>query len=180
MHDGKLRHDGDTVEAMSVYHDLLGSPRALDDESAPDLGPAVGRQAAVLEGIELRGPDGEATRHVETGSDVVVEATIRFQQPVENPLFGLVVVSEGGVQVYGEHWPLEELLGRTSFAAGDTFDIRAAFPAELPTGSYTIQLGLATAEERRLAGVPEPILFFSTGRRTVRGVADLRARLSKR
>jgi ABC-2 type transport system ATP-binding protein len=173
VHDGEVRYDGDTVEGMSVYHDLLGTSVSTEDGMSGDSPEFV--RAAEIQELELRGADMEPTRHVEVGSAATLTATIRFLEPVELPLLGMVVTNEAGIQVYGDHWPLNRPGG---YAAGDEVKVQTSFSTHLATGSYSVNFGLATMEIPRIGSGAVPVLFFVTGRRVVRGIADLQGKLT--
>lgn len=174
IHAGAVRHDGPTVDGISLYHDLLGQPVDADDAMPTDR--ATTAHAADIESLELLGADGEPTRHAEVGDTLSVEATIRVRQSVPDALIGLVVFSEGGVHVYGEHWGLSEFLNGRDLGPGDSVRMRFDIEAELATGSYSLQIGLATPTSDQIATPSPPVLFFTTGRGRVRGIADLHGR----
>jgi len=165
VHQGEIRHDGGTLEALSTYHELIGE---LDEttSSAP-VGGSL--QTADILDVDLVGEDGQPTRHVDAGERVAVEATVRFRRPVLEPRVSLTISSEGGTHVYGEHWPLPS--GQPPNPATE-LKVRIAFQPVLATGSYTVNLGLASGKEDA-APRPAPLFFFVTGRPLVRGIADL-------
>ena len=172
IHDGALRFDGDTTEAIALYHELLGSPVDENDPTLANTPRYVG--AAALDRVEFLGPDGAPTRHIDSGEPVVVEVDVRFLRAFETqPVLGVTVLNESSINVYGESWPLP--MGEGGFAEGDLVRVRVALRPEVATGSYSLQVALATYDRARLAHLPSPILFFVTGRAGVRGVADLHA-----
>jgi ABC-type polysaccharide/polyol phosphate transport system ATPase subunit len=174
VHAGALRHDGATVDAISLYHELLGQPADLDEETT--LGDTGEGHSADIESIELLGPDGKPTRHAEVGTTLTVETSVRMREHVPDVLVGLVVFSEGGVHVYGEHWPLAELTDGRHLGAGDRVRLRFDIDAALATGSYSLQIGLASLSKEQIAAPSAPVLFFTTGRARVRGIVDLGGR----
>ncbi len=174
VHGGAVRYDGATVDGISLYHELLGQPVDFDDESPrTDTG---GAHSADIEFVELLGPDGQPTRHTEVGTTLTVEASVKIREHVPDAVVGLVVFSEGGVHVYGEHWSLSELVGGRDVAAGERLRLRFDFEAALATGSYSLQLGVASLSDAQVAAPSRPILFFTTGRARVAGVVDLGGR----
>ncbi|MEY2406999.1 MAG: lipopolysaccharide transport system ATP-binding protein, partial [Acidimicrobiaceae bacterium] len=98
IHNGELRHDGDTVAGLSLYHELLGEPRDVEDVVSFDEPAAI--DAGELSDVRFLGPDGAPTRHAATGETMTVEATITVRQPVANPVLSIGIVTEGGVYVY--------------------------------------------------------------------------------
>ncbi len=174
IHDGELCFNGDTVEAIALYHELLGT--SSDPDSTMEANTARYIAAADIEHLELVGPDGQPTRHIDTGTEIALELTARFRRAFsDRAMLGVTLFNEGGVHVYGQSWPLS---AEGSFDAGDVVRARVALHPELATGSYSVQVALATLDRARLAPVPPPILLFATGRKGVRGIADMRAQLT--
>ena len=173
IHDGELRHDGDTVEGLSLYHELLSEPRDVEDFAANDVLRAI--DVADIDDVSLLGPDGEPSHHFATGDAVTVEALLTIREAVEQPLLGIGIVTESGTYAYGEAWPLGGIDG---FDGVGRVRIRVTLSGALATGSYSLHIGLASPSHRSLAPPPQPILFFVTGRPTVRGIVDLEGRLT--
>ena len=173
IHNGELRHDGDTVEALSLYHELLGEDHddgatvASDDPAAIDAGE--------LSHVRLLGAGGEETRHAATGDSLTIEVTITIREPVVDPILGMNVVTEGGVRAYGENWRIDDVKG---WDGAGPMRVRISFSAAMATGSYSLHLSLGSPRHSRIAPPAPPILFFVTGRATVGGIADLATELS--
>ena len=180
VHDGELRYDGGTVEALSLYHELLSEPRDVDDFAPGDgqhtpVGELATIDAAEVEDVRLLGPDGTPAHHFDTGDTVTVEASITIREPVEHPIFGIGIVTEAGAHAYGERWRLASIEG---FDGTGSFWMRVTLTAALATGSYSLHVGLASeAHPSIVSSPPPPILFFVTGRSAVGGVVDLGGRL---
>jgi ABC-type polysaccharide/polyol phosphate transport system ATPase subunit len=173
IHNGELRHDGDTVSGLSLYHELLGEPRDVEDVVSFDEPAAI--DAGELSDVRLLGPGGAPTRHAATGETMTVEATITVRQPVADPVLGIGIVTEGGVHVYGEAWPLDKLEG---WDGSGPLRVRISFSAALATGSYSLHVGLGSLVHSRIAPPAPPVLFYVTGRLTVEGVVDLGSELT--
>jgi ABC-type polysaccharide/polyol phosphate transport system ATPase subunit len=171
VHDGTVRHDGGTPDAISLYHDLLGEEREIDGaEFVPpherfDISAAVTR-------LELIGPNGLPTAHVESQQDVMLRAHVRFDRPADGPVFGLRIVSEAGVLVYGKvAWETD-----ATFAAGSEARVEVRLKPMLSTGSYSAQVGIRSRDASTTLSRPSsPLLFYVVGRRGVTGLADLDA-----
>jgi ABC-2 type transport system ATP-binding protein len=174
IHAGEVRHDGDTVEAISLFHDLLGQLNTVEDDLV--VGRVTTSEAAEIESMELFGPDGLPTRHSTAGETLALEATIRFREVVPDAVLALVLFSEGGVHVYAEQWLVTELADGRVLEPGESLKVHLEFDAELATGSFSVQVGLGSGTSTQIARPPAPILFFNTGRARVRGVADLQGR----
>jgi len=173
LHDGTLRHNGSTHDAISLFHDLLGERREDSDGLEPVSDDASLDERLILESSRLLGPDGQPSNHVEVGDEVTIHQRFRVEADVDDPVFGVSVVNEAGVEVYGDSTPW---VARTSLATGTHVDAEIRLRAALATGSYTIQVAVIRADGTLLARVPHPTLFYVHGRGRVRGVADLDAR----
>lgn len=171
IHDGRVRHDGDTEEAISLFHQLLGEDRDLDGHRMPGHGHVLD-EAAVIEGYEICDATGAPTRFIETGGEALFRMNVRFLRDVESPVFGIQIVNEAGVAVYtgSTNWA-----GSGHHAAGSTATVEARMRLPLTTGSYTAQLGASSAYNAETIAVPpRPILFYISGS-VAHGVVDLAA-----
>lgn len=170
LHDGEQVFLGPTPEAISVYHELLTSaPRgATSSPSRPDV-------VCPVESITttLLGPDGGTTAFVHHDDTVTFRITVGFRAPVKRPVYGLVVNSATGVNVYSES---TELTGPHEPITGPcevSIDVRVH--AGLVTGSYeargVVHWGGSVDE-----GIgSRSVSFYVSGRRLVLGIADLQA-----
>jgi ABC-type polysaccharide/polyol phosphate transport system ATPase subunit len=169
LHDGTLRHDGDTNGAIALFHDLLG--QQVSGGVGPVPASTDNSDIATAEEFTLVGPGGAGTAHLNAGEDVTFRIVVRFERDVVDPVFGLAVFTDSGIQVYGETSPWS---GAGRFAAGERarFEIRMA--PKLASGSYTAQGGVRTSEGvRELSVSTRPLLFYVAGRPGVNGIADL-------
>jgi hypothetical protein len=173
LHDGALRHDGDTNEAISLFHDLLGESREIEDSSA-SIHHGEGLEVrAVIERFELLDSEGRRTNHVRSDEDVVFEVDLRFTEPTQNPILGFFVFNAAGVQVYGESTAWR---GGASYKSGDRVRTTINLRPSLVTGSYSCGVGLVSAGGVTLAREVRPLLIYVSGRNGVNGVADLAVR----
>ena len=171
LHDGQIRHDGDTNEAVGVYHDVLGETRDLVEEGQYFEGRTVDPRVAVEE-FELLGPDGEPSRHLTTGDDMTARLRVRFVRETVDPIAVLNVTAEGGVLVYATTTPWT---GAGRYAEGARAEFTARFQARLVPGSYTARVGLMTADNSLLTPKGRPLLFYVNGPPGTKGFADLGA-----
>ena len=174
LHRGALRHDGDTDEAIGLFHDLIGEQRELDGyptqpgEERVDI-------AARFTDVELIGADGRPAAHAEAGDEVLLRADVAVSRPLDGAVFGLMITSAAGVPVYSDSTPWVD---RTRFEAGTTTRFEARMRLNLGTGSYQVQLWLRSTDGTTiLARNSSPLLFYVSGRQRVRGIADLGAEL---
>jgi hypothetical protein len=176
VHDGTVRLDGSTADAISLYHDLLGEERDPNETGfvAPHERFDI---CAEITDLELIGPEGLPVAHVESQDEILLRAGVRFDRPVDRPVLGLRITSEAGVLVYGKVvWDTD-----ASFAAGSNARIEARLKPMLSTGSYAVQLGLRSHDATAALSRPgRPLLFYVLGRTGVTGLADLDASVTVR
>ena len=171
--DGVIRHDGETSEAISLFHDLLGEPAENADDRRPGsplLAESRLAGAEIVDFVLLDGA-GRATRHVAAGEDVTLRLVTRFTEPVRDVVLAVSLHAENGVQVYAETTEWDDAFG---FEAGTSVQFEAGFCAALARGTYQGSLTLATTDGL-LVATPRPLLFYVDGRSPVKGVADLGA-----
>jgi ABC-type polysaccharide/polyol phosphate transport system ATPase subunit len=162
---GRVIFDGETTDAIASYHDVL----AL---GAASHGHADAAAPAEIAGFRLVDASGASTAHVSVGDEVMLEAVVRFNVAVDDPVFGVQVVTEAGLHVYGDSSVWAER--GQHFAAGDVATVRSRLQLSLATGTYTATVGVRASDgETPLAVSREPLLFYVAGRASVRGVADL-------
>lgn len=177
LHDGVLRYDGETAEAISMFHDVLG-----EDRESEEGGPALPSDReldsrAVIEEIEVLDSAGLSTRHVDSADVVTFQLRIRFTRDAESPILGIFLYNGAGVHVYGDS---TEWRGGESYRAGDCVLATIRIRPALATGSYTVQFGLVDQNATPIAPVTRPLLMYVGGRTRVNGVADLAAEFEVR
>lgn len=176
LHLGEHRFTGDTAEAISLYHELIGEIRDPDnlDGGASGTRAGEGSGARVLS-WQLVDAAGQSTAYAEAGDDVTFEAEVEFTAPVEDPVFAFSIVSEAGFVVYAESTHLRPT-GR--FGPGERTTFRTRMRPDLATGSFRAGLGVLDAGASETLAVARPTHFYVHGRNMVRGVADLAASFS--
>ena len=169
LHAGEVRFDGDTRDAIALFHELLGESRELDGDTGRDVFRSTG--AARLSHFVLGvARDGEGQSTVPAGAPARFVADLECSTDLESPYLSLHVFHESGVQVYGE-----TVAVAGGLQAGDRREVEVDLPIELPQGSYSAELMLVGLDATLHAPPPPPILFYVDGRDGVRGVADLHA-----
>jgi ABC-2 type transport system ATP-binding protein len=175
LHGGEVRHDGDTAGAISLFHDLLGEARDIEEGSGlRDLGTFAGLdEAGQVEHVRLVDGDGHPTGHVRAGEPISIELDVHFLRAAENAIVGVNVHSQAGHEVLSDSTPWRSTQG---FAAGSRVRFSARLDTRLATGTYTILLSIFTPEGVFLTRTITPLPFFVEGREQVSGIADLDAR----
>ena len=172
VHDGSVRYDGDTDEALSLYHQLLAEEQ--DRDSGPlDTRPEGIRPDARFDPIDIIGADGSPTAHLRTGEPVRFRMGVHFDRPIADPLLKLRILSESGVTVFEQSEPFDG----TVYGPGDHAVFEAELDLTLGTGSYTASAVILTQHDYVPRAVPAPgALFFVSGRPVSTGLVDLDAR----
>ena len=177
LHLGEKRFEGDTSDAIGLYHDLMGEERELDqvldgrDEAGPRDGDATSTGARI-HSVTLLGADGSPTGNVSFGEHVVARVVIGFDREIDGAVLGLGVRNERGIVAYADNNRKHGGMGARR--AGEQVTVDVGFDVRLVTGSYTLTFSLVGADLSHLA-LSRPIGFFVAGRRLVSGVADLDA-----
>ena len=175
LHNGSVRHNGDTNEAISLYHTLLSEDRELDDDLNQSLRMPAEREfdlRAEIEKFELVDSAGRPTRHVEYAEAVSFHLEARFVAPLDGPIVYFVITSASGVRVYSDTagWGTT-----TTYRPGDVMRTTIRMDMRLAPGTYSCEVALVTAEGVRVAPRAQPILVYAAGRNSVTGVADFNA-----
>jgi ABC-type polysaccharide/polyol phosphate transport system ATPase subunit len=173
IHDSALVFDGDTAEAISRFHELLGEERDLDGLGSTGRELFEGTGRARFETFDLQDAAGASTRHIESGAEVRFVADLAIARQVEGASLTFRVFHESGVHLYGETVPLGESV---HLAEGSAHQVTVQMPLHLPRGSYSADVVLASPDGSVHAPPPPTLLFYVNGRRGVSGLADLRAR----
>lgn len=177
LHNGEQRFDGETTEAISLYHDYLGEEREIEEGQAalPHDHSFDGR--AVIERFDLLDPSGVRTRHVNSLEDVTFDVDVRFTKEVEGPILGFSMFNSAGVQVYGESSGWRQ---QTCYRPGDRMTATIRIRPTLATGTYSCLVGLVSPTGTPIAPQVKPLLVYVGGRSGVNGIADLGARIDIR
>jgi ABC-type polysaccharide/polyol phosphate transport system ATPase subunit len=89
----------DRINAHEVERLEVAAARAEGDETAEPGDHAPSGRPAVVEGVELLGPDGRETQVGVTLSPLTVRVRWRADEPIEEPLVSLVFWTEGGLPI---------------------------------------------------------------------------------
>ncbi len=104
MHNGQIRHDGDTEDAISLYHQLLSEDRSLDDGPAafsPSGADAEFDPRAEIVRFDLLDETANPTRHVGCDEEVTFVVEARFAEATDDPVLGLSITTAGGCRCTG-------------------------------------------------------------------------------
>jgi len=162
---GRMTFMGETHEAISVFHELLGEHRE------PEAGPVDRKDLpTIVEGLEVLDSAG-------TGGDRFrVAMNVAFLEDVETAI-GVKIVSELGATVYWDHTPFDETY---RFKRGDRVRVEVAMDDRLAGGRYGVEIGMATPDGTAIAQLSQPIWFSVKASPPVAGFVDLAAEFAVR
>jgi lipopolysaccharide transport system ATP-binding protein len=180
IRDGRLGGRGDPEQMMAAYRQHVAARvRAWGGAINAPLSPRMRRgdgRAEVL-GIETIGESGQPTIVWRSGELAIVKATVRFHEAVQDPVVGMMIRTQVGLNVYGTNTELEQIkLGPCG--AGETLEIRFAFRCELCPGDYTLTLASHDPDGVWHDWLEDALAFAVTDGRYTAGVANLRAQVT--
>jgi hypothetical protein len=160
---GQLLYDGPVEEAIVAHERQFG-----DAVTGPALAP--------VEFLERRFADGEADwRHVRYDEPVELEARIRFNQLVEDPVVTVGVVTNAGV-FGGFNTTMAADKWRT-FHSGEEASLRITFPARLGGGSYRLTLDVKERRGVQILARADDLVLTVAERAGSAGMLDVCARV---
>jgi ABC-type polysaccharide/polyol phosphate transport system ATPase subunit len=161
---------GATKEALSIYHQLIQEDREPEQEARWSHGWAGDEPQ--LTSLELLAASGMRSGHVDSGEAATARVTVTGAPGQPCPDLELVISSGRGLVSYSESWPVA-----SSFDGTGVLECDITFDADLPSGTYTTMVNLRSGE--RAISTAGPIAFFVSGRRGIRGMADLGAKFGR-
>jgi ABC-type polysaccharide/polyol phosphate transport system ATPase subunit len=167
LNDGQPAFLGPTDEAISIFHELIA--RASTTGGELDGAPPV----EVVD-FALVDKGGTRSSHVESGEPVTFTVRVRFNVPVEQPAFSILIVSESGMPLYSDtNW---QFIGdRAHYEPGQELSCDIRLPLSLARGSFTAFAGMQWDEDPNKRLSTSPLVFYVSGRELVNGIVDLGA-----
>jgi lipopolysaccharide transport system ATP-binding protein len=138
-----------------------------------------GDQRASIERIEVLDPEGRSVSSIASGQATAVRVVVRYDAAVVEPVVGILIRSQVGVNVYGTNTELERLsFGPVS--AGERVELRYEFTAALCPGEYTLTVASHDPDGTAHEWLEDAVRFTVGDSRYTAGVANLRARVEAR
>jgi Wzt C-terminal domain len=177
---GRLAGKGEPGEAFQYYHRHLAAKirMAADGQPVP-LHPALrrGNGKAVVESIELLGSSGRSTGILHGGEYASVRIRVRYVDPAEDPVVGIMIRTRIGFEVYGTNTEMEKLkLGPVK--AGETLEVKFQFKVDLCPTEFTLTAASHDPDGVWHDWLEDALAFSVTDARFTAGVANLRAKAS--
>ena len=177
---GLLRDRGDPHAVLQQYQRRLIDQQRAWAAPAP-LNPSSrhGDERAEVVELQVRDSSGNPTSLVRSGERVSVRVVVRYREPVNQPVVGILIRNRVGVSVYGTNTELEKI-DIDPCSAGDQLELLFTFAGNLCPLEYTL-----TAASHDPDGVAhdwqeDAIRFTVSDTRYTAGVANLQAQVSVR
>ena len=136
-----------------------------------------GDQRAAIETVEVLDAQGRSVSTIQSGEDTTVRVVVRYGAAVADPVVGVLVRSQVGVNVYGTNTELE----RVAFGpvtAGEKIELRYRFSAALCPGEYTLTVASHDPDGTAHEWLEDAVRFTVGDSRYTTGVANLRAKVT--
>ncbi len=174
---GKLALKGDPRETLERYRrNVSERVRAWGGTLTPRLTPSMrkGDGRAEILNIETLGADGNPTIVWKSGEEVAVRISVQFLEAVEKPVFGLLIRTRIGFEVYGTNTELEKFeIGPQ--APGNIVRLKFSFACGLCPNEYTLTVASHDEDGTAHDWLDDAVAISVTDTRSTAGVANLRA-----
>jgi lipopolysaccharide transport system ATP-binding protein len=138
-----------------------------------------GDQRASIEQIEVLDAEGRSVSTLESGRETTIRVVVRYETAVAEPVVGILIRSQVGVNVYGTNTELERLrFGPVE--AGERIELRYRFAAVLCPAAYTLTVASHDPDGTAHEWLEDAIRFTVGDSRYTAGVANLRAKVEAR
>lgn len=176
---GRLAAKGDPGETLDRYQRHIAGRLRESGEGVAAIAPSLRRgdgRARVLS-VETLDGQGRPTNVWQGGEEAAVRVTVRFAQPVADPVVGIMIRTRIGFEVYGTNTGIERLkLGPRE--AGDTVAVTFSFPCPLCPQLYTLTAASHDPDGVWHDWLEDAVLVSVVDSRYAAGVVNLRARVS--
>jgi len=182
LDSGTLARRGDPGEVLDAYQENLFRKFRVWGESQPSpvcttLRRGDGR--GEIEAIESLGESGSPTLVWRSGESVAVRVIVRYLDPVDEPVIGIMIRTRIGLNVYGTNTELEQRKNG-QLAAGDRLEVVFRFRCDLCPGEYTVTAASHDANGTAHDWIDNAIAVVVADSRYTAGVANLRAAVETR
>jgi ABC-type polysaccharide/polyol phosphate transport system ATPase subunit len=154
LNGGRVIADGDPMYVLNRYQKLImereeafDGAEASDDRHADENRPVDnsllnytyrhGDRSAEFVSIELLDAGNQRTEIVDSGEPLVLRMRVLFNRDVENPIFGFLIRSQYGVQVYGTNTEQQDV-SFDRVEPGEIVEVNFTFDCSLGTDWYSI------------------------------------------
>lgn len=173
IHNGSPQHLGLPEDSIAAFHEILSSESEVQVD---DSGLRYEPQVVEIQSVELLGPDGTPTGHLDAGQPATVRVRARALQSLDDLVVASTLFAGDGTALYADSTAGHPF---GAVKAGRDFSWTMAFRSQLPTGSYQLSVRVDRADLRTSLAHHPPLSFFVTGRNSVSGLADLEAAFTR-
>ncbi len=177
LDQGRIAAKGDPRDVYPKYNRFVSDQLIAwgASQSSPlDLSSRRGDSRAEIVTLETIGQGGTPSLVLRNHEPAIVRVNVRFTQPVEKPVIGILIRTRVGFEVYGTNTELERVeIGPC--AAGDQIRVDFRFACNLCPGEYTLTAASHDASGTAHDWLDDAIAFSVSADRYTAGVADLRA-----
>ena len=182
LDQGRLAGRGDPGEVLDGYQNLIVEKfRAWGETQPSPLRTTLrrGDGRAEIVSIETLGKSGVPTLVWRSGEPVAVRVVVRYLEPVEESVIGIMIRTRIGLNVYGTNTELEQQkTGR--LAAGDQLEVVFRFRCGLCPGEYTVTSASHDPDGTAHDWIDNAVAVVVADSRYTSGVANLRASVETR
>ncbi|HLJ51610.1 MAG TPA: Wzt carbohydrate-binding domain-containing protein [Bryobacteraceae bacterium] len=179
LDSGRLMARGNPREMLDCYQRSVMKRLRAWGETVSGVIPPVMRRGdgrAQLIAFETLDENDRHTTVWQSGTMVGVRVSVRFEQPVEDPVVGILIRTRVGLDVYGTNSELENVkLGPC--ASGDVRTVTFRFLCTLCPQECTITAASHDPDGVWHDWIEEGLMLEITDNRYTAGVANLRARV---
>ncbi|HWC35193.1 MAG TPA: ABC transporter ATP-binding protein [Mycobacteriales bacterium] len=173
LNKGRLVFDGDSADAMGVYHSILSEIREVGDTAKLDAGKEgseiLGRADVSLDILD---GGGSPTRNLRTGEPFTISVKAEFTREVEDPCLGVgIVPTEGHDVVASAYTTPGEYRGK--HGPGRPLVATIKMENYLATRSYGVHAEVFDSQRKVLLGASSRETFFVKGASKYFGTTDL-------
>jgi lipopolysaccharide transport system ATP-binding protein len=180
LEGGQLVRRGDPREILDLYREHIAEKvRAWGATLSGHLRLSMRRGDGRAEILSLETLDaaGRPTGVWQSGENATIRVGVRYREPVEDPVIGIMIRTRIGLEVYGTNTELEKVkIG--SFAAGGGLRAEFQFRCDLCPGEYTLTAASHDADGTAHDWIDDAVAFLVADSRYTAGVANLRAKVS--
>jgi lipopolysaccharide transport system ATP-binding protein len=176
---GALAGRGDPGEILDAYQQRIAEKfRAWGGTLMSPVRTALRRgdgRAEIL-ALQTLSETGQPAMIWRSGEQVAIRVLVRYREPVEQPVIGIMIRTHLGLEVYGTNTEQERLkAGRCE--AADQLQAVFRFRCDLCPGDYTLTAASHDSDGAAHDWINNAVAFVVTDSRDTAGVANLRARV---
>jgi lipopolysaccharide transport system ATP-binding protein len=180
LKDGRIEAIGDPREILAKFRAYAADVLTAWGKSRPEPLDARWRRGdgrAQIELIETTDSAGQPCLVWRSGEEIAIRIIVRFGEPVDNPVLGIMIRTRVGFEVYGTNTELEGApIGRRE--AGDLARVMFRMQCDLCPGDYTVTAASHDPDGTAHDWLDDAVAVTVADSRYTAGVANLRAKAS--